>query len=231
MLVYPTSTDSGINNMATDWWLFENAESPLFRHYKWKINETSFGYGQDWEWVEKVTSLSVNQLIRRPTGGGIVKHGKDWTYCLVIPKNHKSFTISPLDFYKYVHQSIGKALKKQEIITNLQPCPAVKGRVIPGDCFEEPVGWDLMDFHTNVKIAGAAMKRSRKGLLLQGTIFVNNEWGLDHEEFYSNLVVFFGEMLGDKELREASLDTSIEERKIVSKQFSQLCWKKERKWV
>ena len=75
------------------------------------------------------------------------------------------------------------------------------------------------------------MKRSRKGLLLQGTIFVNNEWELDHEEFYSNLVVFFGEMLGDKEIREASLDTSIEERKIVSKQFSQLCWKKERKWV
>jgi lipoate-protein ligase A len=215
--------------MAADWWLLENAEFPSFRHYKWKSMETSFGYGQDWEWVEKVTSLSIHELIRRPTGGGIVKHGMDWTYCLVIPRAHKSFTISPLDFYKYVHQSIGNALSEQNIATNLQPCPTVKGKVIPGDCFEEPVGWDLMDNNTNVKIAGAAMKRTRKGLLLQGTIFADNSWNLDSELFYNSLVVFFAEMLGEKEERVVWIESFEEEQKKISKQFTELSWKKSRK--
>ena len=90
MDIYPKSEDIGIRNMATDWWVFENAKKPSFRHYKWTRQETSFGYGQDWEWVEKVTCLSVRELIRRPTGGELSGMGKigliAWFYpraCLV----------------------------------------------------------------------------------------------------------------------------------------------------
>ena len=149
MQVYPKSKDIGIKNMATDWWLFENSDKPSFRHYQWTEPETSFGYGQNWKWVEQVTSVSVNELIRRPTGGGIVRHGQDWTYCMILPRGHDSFRIPPLDLYKKVHQCIGKALAEEGLETELQPCPAQKGKVIPGDCFQEPVGWDLMNAVTS----------------------------------------------------------------------------------
>ena len=109
MDIYPKSEDIGIRNMATDWWVFENAKKPSFRHYRWTRPETSYGYGQDWEWVEKVTSLSVRELIRRPTGGGVVRHGQDWTYCMFLPEGHASCKIPPLDLYKEVHQCIEKA--------------------------------------------------------------------------------------------------------------------------
>ena len=48
---FSSKCESGVKNMATDWWLFENAKVPSFRHYQWKQVETSFGYGQDWQWV------------------------------------------------------------------------------------------------------------------------------------------------------------------------------------
>ena len=45
----------------------------------------------------------------------------------------------------------------------LQPCPC-KLNGIPGDCFEEPVGKDLMTENGKVKLAGAAMKKSKKAV-------------------------------------------------------------------
>ena len=97
MLTLPYAKETGLKNMATDWWLFENAVTPTFRHYQWTEPEISFGYGQDWKWAEQETSTEIDHLIRRPTGGGIVKHGKDWTYCLVLPIMHDSFKMAPLD--------------------------------------------------------------------------------------------------------------------------------------
>jgi lipoate-protein ligase A len=73
------------------------------------------------------------------------------------------------------------------------------------------------------------MKRTRKGLLLQGTIFADNSWNLDSELFYNSLVVFFAEMLGEKEERVVWIESFEEEQKKISKQFTELSWKKSRK--
>ena len=99
--------------MATDWWLFENASAPCFRHYQWAFPETSFGYGQDWEWVVQTTSLSIEKLIRRPTGGGIVKHGSDWTYCLILPQTSFACNVCKKCLCKYCHTHVwGPHLKR-----------------------------------------------------------------------------------------------------------------------
>ena len=228
MLIYPNSKDSGNKNMATDWWLFENASAPCFRHYQWAFPETSFGYGQDWEWVVQTTSLSIEKLIRRPTGGGIVKHGSDWTYCLILPQTSFASKFPPLDLYKSVHQCIGMAFAKEDIVTKLQPCPTQKKKVIPGDCFEEPVGWDLMNYDSSEKIAGAAMKRSRKGLLLQGTISRCDEWVLDGKRFESNFIYFLSEILGEQAEHQDWPVELLTGREEVYEQFSSLNWKKNR---
>ena len=228
MLIYPNSKDTGNKNMATDWWLFENATAPSFRHYQWASPETSFGYGQDWEWVVQTTSLSIEKLIRRPTGGGIVKHGNDWTYCLILPQTSISFKIPPIDLYKQVHQCIGMAFAEEGFVTNLQPCPTQKKKVIPGDCFEEPVGWDLMNYDSSEKVAGAAMQRSRKGLLLQGTISRCKEWVLDGKRFESNFISFLSEILGEQAEQHSWPAELLTGREKVCEQFSSLNWIKNR---
>lgn len=229
MRIYPKAKDTGIQNMATDWWLFENARVASFRHYQWTLAETSFGYGQNWEWVERTTSISINHLIRRPTGGGIVRHDNDWTYCLVLPIKHESFQIPPLDLYKQVHQCIAKALAKKDLLTNLQPCTGQKGKIIPGDCFEEPVGWDLMNFDCSKKIAGAAMKRSRKGLLLQGTIVMEKDWGIDQWAFEKDFTQFLSQMLGEQNEEVNWPQNMYLERNNIFRHFCSLEWKKQRK--
>ena len=55
----------------------------------------------------------------------------------------------------------------------------IKSR-IPGDCFNEPVGRDLMDVDCTNKLGGAAMKRTRQGVLLQGTLDLESWPCLDH---------------------------------------------------
>ena len=52
MLIYPNAKESGLINMAKDW-LLMTQQNFSFRHYQWSSMETSFGYGQDWKWVEK----------------------------------------------------------------------------------------------------------------------------------------------------------------------------------
>ena len=87
LLFYPYRNECGPENMATDLWLFEESNScdPIFRHYGWKKEEITFGYGQNWNWVKNQKIINSMKLTRRPTGGGIVKHGCDWTYMLILP--------------------------------------------------------------------------------------------------------------------------------------------------
>ena len=170
----------------------------------------------------------VEKLIRRPTGGGIVKHGDDWTYCLVIPGVHHAFSMPPLDLYKQVHLCISSALAKQDLVTTLQPCPKEKGKIIPGDCFEEPVGWDLMGFDSSKKIAGAAMKRSRKGVLLQGTIIMDKSWTLSRKKFQESLIHYISEMLNEKIDHVNWPNNVSSDIDKLQNQFATLEWKKNR---
>ena len=232
LVVFPKRVEKGIQNMATDWWTFENLSAPTFRHYEWKNKEYSFGYGQDWRWVENKTGKSINELVRRPTGGGIVKHGFDWTYCFSIPRKHLSFDIAPLDFYKQIHLAIKYALDNQEIHVRLQPCPAQKQKSIPGDCFTEPVGWDLIDEESEEKIAGAAMKRSRQGILLQGTIAFIQKWKVQKEELRSQIIQNLSVFLKEDRVEYANWPNSfVAERKKIADWFCSLDWKRHRKRV
>ena len=78
------------------------------------------------------------------------------------------------------------------------------------------------------KIAGAAMKRSRKGLLLQGTIEIDQDWNIDVQEFENSFIYFLSQVLeepNDYVSWPANITSEIEK---ISDQFSDLEWKKHR---
>lgn len=217
--------------MASDWWLFlEHAKSglPAFRHYDWLCSEISFGYGQDWEWVRKRVEDSSVQLVRRPTGGGIVKHGNDWTYGLVLPKGHASSSIPALELYEGIHQAMARALNEQSLSSTLKPCPQSKQKGIPGDCFLEPVARDLMSGDGSAKMAGAAMKRTRAGVLVQGTLDLTRLPLLSREKFYSSFVDGISEIVSEKPCQIDWPDDFEKERLPFVRQFSSLTWLQER---
>jgi lipoate-protein ligase A len=158
--------------MALDWLLLENFPEPdavRLRFYGWSQPAWTFGYGQKWA-EARAASDSAAELIRRPTGGGLVDHRHDWTYALVIPAIHPLAQARACDSYRVVHEALSAALAEAGVDNHLQATcpPSAKNKF--SICFHQPERFDLVRIGSGQKIAGAAQKRTRQGLLLQGTV-------------------------------------------------------------
>jgi len=153
-------------NMAVDEWLIEamaRLDRPVLRFYGWTEPAASFGYFQRYAEVERLTAL--RPLVRRPTGGGIVPHDADWTYSLAFPPSAPWYHLTALESYRQVHAWLGAAFASLGILTTLAPAPL---KAAPGQCF---VGYEQFDLLCRGrKIAGAAQRRTRTGLLIQGSV-------------------------------------------------------------
>jgi lipoyl(octanoyl) transferase len=153
-------------NMAVDETLLEFSSqlaAPILRFYSWTEPAASFGYFQKFSEVENLTPL--RPLVRRPTAGGIVPHDRDWTYSLVFPPGNAWHELSACESYRRVHEWIRDAFEKVNVRTEVAP---LSRRVLPGQCFEGHEQFDLL-WHGK-KIAGAAQRRNKLGLLIQGSI-------------------------------------------------------------
>ncbi len=150
-------------NMAIDEALFLTAENPVIRFYRWARPSISFGYFTAWDEVSN--RYGQFDLVRRWTGGGIVEHGRDLTYSLVCPCPSRPGYPKTTDFYRLVHTAIATVFEGTgqpvEVAQSNEPSHS-------NACFEKAVRYDLK--HEDAKIAGAAIRRNRRGLLLQGSI-------------------------------------------------------------
>ncbi len=153
-------------NMAMDEVLLVHASeigAPLLRFYGWTEPAATFGYFQKYAEIEQATRL--RPLIRRPTGGGLVPHVNDWTYSLVVPPDHEWYRLRAEDSYRRMHLWIQSAMALIQVETRLAGCCR---RELPGQCF---VGYEKHDvLCQGRKIAGAAQRRNKQGLLIQGSI-------------------------------------------------------------
>jgi lipoate-protein ligase A len=153
-------------NMALDEALLESApelDRPVLRFYGWLESAASFGYAQKYAEIKRWTML--RPLVRRPTGGGLVPHDADWTYSVAFPPRHPWYRLKAVESYRRVHEWIRDAFAHVKISATLAP---LSQKEIPGQCF---VGMEKFDvvWHGR-KIAGAAQRRTRTGLLIQGSI-------------------------------------------------------------
>lgn len=154
------------DNMAWDEVLLETVarlDQPVLRFYGWTEPAATFGYFQRFEEIERWTHL--RPLIRRPTGGGLVPHDADWTYSLAFPPNDSWYQLNAVESYRRVHQWIQQAFSSMEVPTALATCCRPEA---PGQCFVGAEKFDVL--WQDRKIAGAAQRRTRSGLLIQGSI-------------------------------------------------------------
>lgn len=175
----PYRIASAAENMALDFLLLRRYPHPhaRFRHYDWHRPAFTFGYSQKIDFVRDQLPASDEalDLCRRPTGGGIVDHRDDWTYMLVIPRGHPLEEMRAADSYREIHTSLASALQKQgvtaEIKTDCDPAPDGQTCGLSGVCFQRAERYDVINHATQEKIAGAAQKRNKNGLLFQGSLW------------------------------------------------------------
>ena len=193
--ILPSRVAGAAENMALDFLMLQrypNGQAARFRHYGWRTPAFTFGYSQKIAFVrEAIPTGETFDLCRRPTGGGLVDHRDDWTFSLVIPRGHPLEDVRATQSYRAVHECLAEALRRQDI-------PAVTKRVAdseaigadalaePADrarraapsaitgaagvCFERAELYDVIHESSGRKIAGAAQKRNKHGLLFQGSL-------------------------------------------------------------
>jgi lipoate-protein ligase A len=153
-------------NMACDEALLAHVAAhrvPILRCYGWTQPAATFGYFQHYSEIESTTHL--RPLIRRPTGGGLVPHDADWTYSLAFPPGHEWHSLRAEDSYRSVHEWLQRAFTQLGVATTVADCCK---KSLPGQCFVGHEKFDLL-WHGR-KIAGAAQRRNKLGLLIQGSV-------------------------------------------------------------
>ncbi len=172
---HDAAAHSAAMNMAIDEALLEYATVPSIRFYRWHSPALSFGYFGKFAHV--ACYASERDLVRRWTGGGIVFHGDDLTYSIVIPANDNAFSESSMAIYEKVHgvlcDAVGGNGKRAVVAGGGNPggaADAIRIAFSAGgyNCFANPVRADVIV--DGRKIAGAAQRRTRRGLLQQGSI-------------------------------------------------------------
>ena len=211
-LIQEESPRQAAENMAIDEALFLTAAYPVLRSYRWVRPSVSFGYFTPWS--EVGLRFAGRDLVRRWTGGGIVEHGQDFTYSLICPGD-KSLPTT-IEFYRVVHLAISNILQENgspvEMVSLSEP-------VLSLACFEKAVQFDLK--LRGQKIAGAAIRRSPKGLLLQGSI--------QRLEVPAHFEVLLANALGEHVDSSALSDLMMEQAAYLAKEkYSAAEWNRRR---
>ena len=155
---------SGSWNMAVDQAWLELTDAPLLRIYSWDRATITIGYAQN---LAKLRDqLPEWPIIRRWTGGGVVYHNGDLTYSLIVPSAHGWAETRPVDSYRMIHGSLAAALVQSGIPGARL---AEQEDIVEAPfCFVAPALHDVISGPS--KLAGAGQRRSKIGLLHQGSI-------------------------------------------------------------
>lgn len=153
---------SPARNMAVDEALLREVREPVLRIYEWNAPAVSLGYFQ-----HAALAGEGSPFVRRYTGGGLVDHARDVTYTLVLPRAHPWMELSMPESYRLIHEGVQAVLTACGIASQMTPAaPTIESEA----CFAKPVKFDIIS--EAGKLSGAAQRRTREGLLHQGSILL-----------------------------------------------------------
>lgn len=226
--VLPDRTGGAAENMAVDFLLLQrypHAAEPRFRHYGWRNPAFTFGYAQKIGFVrERLPADTRLDVCRRPTGGGIVDHREDWTYALVIPRGHPLEDLRATQSYRAVHEAMAEALGGQGVPAVLKTAAPEVDEETAGVCFQRAEVFDVVHARSGEKIAGAAQKRNKHGLLFQGSLWRPAAGAIDWEVFHDAFVARLATALGIEAEPTPWPDFNDEEVDALTEQYSAPEW-------
>lgn len=200
-------------NMAIDEALLEFAGAPSLRFYQWQRPSLSFGYFG--RFADVADEQKERELVRRWTGGGIVLHGKDVTYSLILPSCDGRSLPSARAVYSQVHKAIRETLPAR-LEATLAASDAPK---TSESCFANSVTADVLA--AGKKIAGAAQRRTRAGLLHEGSV--------QHKAVGREFRMAFASALsGELETREFSSELLEYARELARRKYGTEEWLRRR---
>ncbi len=167
LLVLPFSQNPPEENMRTDVELTLRAQREgtfILRWYGWKGLSLSFGYSQKKLFESFKTPLPK---VLRPTGGGILLHGWDISFCLCTPSG---FFKSPLELYGFITKTFLETFRELGL-------EVTYSRSKRGNYFHGKFCWLFPTFGEvtlgGKKLVSAAVREFSKGnFLIHGSIFV-----------------------------------------------------------
>ena len=179
--------------MALDDALLRNARDhgfPVLRFYQWDRPAVSIGY------VQKASAAPPGfAFVRRPTGGGVVYHDHDFTYSVVLPAGHWLTGLDRTRSYDWINRSVREALQDVHIRASLadQNISHTVDRETMV-CFRNPTKYDVL--LGQQKVAGSAQRRTRDGILHQGSLHFGGPLPLGREVLSEAMRGAFGRVLG-----------------------------------
>lgn len=162
---------SAARNMALDHALLRCASFvgiPTLRLYGWSAKALSYGYFTEIEEEVDVAAcrrLGI-QLVRRPTGGGVVLHEGSATYTVVMPPGFLPPDV--LSSYRLLNAGVVKALRRLGFAAESASECHCSERGAPDWCLLRTTPHDVVC--GGFKLAGAAQRRTRSGTLYQGYV-------------------------------------------------------------
>jgi lipoate-protein ligase A len=201
--------------MAVDEALLETTKLPVLRFYRWESPCVTIGYFESY--AGATAAHPGLPVIRRWTGGGVVVHGEDAPYSLIVPSREPFAAVRPATAYRVIHGALAGALHGQFPEITLATGDAPKQGAA---CFENPVTADLLC--GGLKVGGAGQRRTRLGLLHQGSVQLGENPFQDVRVFAERLAVRIWETNVPHEL------LTVAER-LAEARYRSPGWKQDRK--
>ena len=169
---------AGADNMSVDQLLLEGLyKRPILRVYRWSNPTVTLGYFHALKDARQSFSADEEEdlnFVRRWTGGGIVDHRVDVTYTLIIPNDIDLAARRGAYSYEVIHRALADVLNEMGEKVFLENGKDDHGGAV---CFSNPVRYDLCDSDGR-KVAGAGQRRTRCGLLHQGSVIPQGDRNL-----------------------------------------------------
>ena len=235
LALLPDRTGGAAENMATDFLLLQRAatDHPMLRHYEWRRPAFTFGYSQKRAFIQsQLPTDAPFDLCRRPTGGGLVDHREDWTYSLIVPRAHPLYAARAIESYRAVHAAVTEALVALGcpalLKTACEPCAPGTETGPAGVCFTRPELYDVINARSGEKIAGAAQKRVKRGLLFQGSLWRPAAAGLDWDAFADAFSQRLATVIGGAATASGWPSLEEEELSVLIETYSDDAWNGQR---
>lgn len=212
---------SGAENMAVDQLLMElvgqrGLDRPILRIYEWSEPTVTFGYflpRSDASSAFPDNGDEALTYVRRWTGGGVVDHRVDMTYTLMVPRAHELATSRGAESYRVIHQAVADGLNALGERVRLTVVDEGDGAAA---CFANPVAYDLTDME-GLKVAGAGQRRTKYGLLHQGSVMT----GVEIDPFSKALQAEFSDQIRPWSPEPSLLEAA---RQLASQRYATDAW-------